>query len=268
MEGEGTHITDVNGKRYLDGLGGMWCVNVGYGRKEMAEAMAEQALLLPYANAFVDMSNAPAAELAGQAGATGAGSLNHVAFSTSGSCSNDTAIRLAHFYHARRGELRASTSSRGIVPLTVRPISRYRSATATATARRTSTISRIHPSPFRALSIPAARRDDGSQFTDFLVEEFKAKILEVGAKNIAAFIAEPIQGSGRGRTSARLFEAHELEVAKEDGILFIADEVVTALAGWDIGLRAMTCSGCSAGYHCVSKGLASGYPASAAPRFG
>src|SRR5260221_10758252 len=102
--GEGCHITDVNGKRYLDGLGGMWCVNVGYGRSEMADAMAEQARQLAYANPFVDMSNGPVAELAAKLAELAPGSLNHVAFSTSGSCANDTAIRLAHFYHSRRGE--------------------------------------------------------------------------------------------------------------------------------------------------------------------
>ena len=123
VEGEGTHITDVNGKRYLDGLGGMWCVNVGYGRKEMAEAMAEQALLLPYANAFVDMSNAPAAELAAKLAELAPGSLNHVAFSTSGSCCKRHGDQARPFLScAARRTLAASTSSRGTIPTMVRLI--------------------------------------------------------------------------------------------------------------------------------------------------
>jgi putrescine---pyruvate transaminase len=229
VEGEGTHITDVNGKRYLDGLGGMWCVNVGYGRKEMAEAMAEQALLLPYANAFVDMSNAPAAELAAKLAELAPGALNHVAFSTSGSCSNDTAIRLAHFYHARRGEpsrkhiISRHNSYHGSTYLTI--------SIGNRAGDRTENFHYL--SDFiHHLSAPYPyRRPDGmteDQFTDFLVEEFKAKILELGAKNIAAFIAEPIQGSGGVVTPPPGYFKRMWEVAKENGILFIADEVVTA----------------------------------------
>ena len=61
VEGEGCYVTDAHGKRYFDGIGGMWCVNAGYGRKEIAEAMAEQALQLCYTTTFVDVTNAPAA---------------------------------------------------------------------------------------------------------------------------------------------------------------------------------------------------------------
>ena len=57
VEGSGCHVTDAAGKRYFDGIGGMWCVNVGYGRKELAEVMAEQAMQLCYTNFFVDVTN-------------------------------------------------------------------------------------------------------------------------------------------------------------------------------------------------------------------
>ena len=103
-EANGCMIKDSNGNEYLDGLGGMWCVNVGYGRHEIAEVMADQARQLAYANPFVDMTNAPATELAAKLAELAPETLNHVFFSLSGSCANDSAVRLAHFYHARRGE--------------------------------------------------------------------------------------------------------------------------------------------------------------------
>ena len=101
---EGAYVTDAAGKRYLDGIGGLWCVNIGYGRKEMAQAIAAQVLKLSYSNTFTDCTNEPATELAAKLAELAPGTLNHVAYSVSGSCANDTAIRLAHFYHSRRGE--------------------------------------------------------------------------------------------------------------------------------------------------------------------
>jgi adenosylmethionine-8-amino-7-oxononanoate aminotransferase len=104
VEGEGCYVTDAHGRRYFDGIGGMWCVNAGYGRKEIAEAMAEQAMQLCYTTTFVDVTNAPAARLAAKLAELAPGNLNHVAYATSGSCAVDTAIRLAHYYQSRRGE--------------------------------------------------------------------------------------------------------------------------------------------------------------------
>jgi adenosylmethionine-8-amino-7-oxononanoate aminotransferase len=229
VEGEGCTITDVNGKRYLDGLGGMWCVNVGYGRKEMAEAMAEQAVQLAYTNTFVDMTNAPAAELAAKLAEIAPGTLNHVAFATSGSCANDTAIRLAHFYHARRGEptrkhiISRHNSYHGSTYLTISVGNRYGDRTPNFHYLSDFIHHLSAPYPYR--------RPEGmteNQFTDYLVEEFKAKVGELGKENIAAFIAEPIQGSGGVVTPPPGYLKRMHQVAKENGILFIADEVVTA----------------------------------------
>jgi adenosylmethionine-8-amino-7-oxononanoate aminotransferase len=229
VEGEGSFITDINGKRYLDGLGGMWCVNVGYGREEMAEAMAEQARQLAYANPFVDMTTAPGAELAAKLAEIAPGSLNHVAFSTSGSCANDTAIRLAHFYHARRGEssrkhiISRHNSYHGSSYLTISVGNRYGDRTPYFHYIDDFIHHLSAPYPYRR---PEGMSED--QFSDFLVEEFEAKIRELGKENIAAFIAEPIQGSGGVVAPPPGYLRRMWEVAKENGILFIADEVVTA----------------------------------------
>ena len=64
--GEGSHVYDSDGKAYLDGIGGMWCVNAGYGRRELSEIMAEQARMMPYYSTFTDTTNAPAVQLAGK----------------------------------------------------------------------------------------------------------------------------------------------------------------------------------------------------------
>ena len=228
-EANGCMIKDSNGNEYLDGLGGMWCVNVGYGRSEIADVMAEQARQLAYANPFVDMTNAPAAELAAKLAELAPESLNHVFFSLSGSCANDTAIRLAHFYHARRGE-----------PKRKHIISRmnsYHGSTYLGMSMGNRVGDRgpnFHyiSDIIHHLSAPYPyRRPEGmteEQFTDFLVDEFKAKINQLGKENIAAFIAEPIQGSGGVVVPPKDYLKRMAAVARENGILFIADEVVTA----------------------------------------
>jgi len=96
QKARGAYVWDASGKRYLDGIGGLWCVNIGYGREEMAQAIADQVRTLSYSNCFTDCTNEPATELAAKLADLAPGSLNHVAYSVSGSCANDTAIRLAH----------------------------------------------------------------------------------------------------------------------------------------------------------------------------
>ncbi len=103
-KGEGCYLWDTDGRRYFDGIGGMWCVNVGYGRSEIAQTMASQALELCYSTTFVDVTNAPAARLATRLAELAPGDLNHVAYATCGSTAVDTAIRLAHYFHSRNGQ--------------------------------------------------------------------------------------------------------------------------------------------------------------------
>ena len=228
-EGEGCYVTDVNGKRYFDGIAGMWCVNVGYGRKEIAEVMAEQALTLCYTTTFVDVSNAPAAELAAKLAQLAPGSLNHVAFATSGSCAVDTAIRLAHYYQSRRGE----PDRRYIISRK----NSYHGSTylGMSVGRRDGDQSphfRYVPDLVHHLSAPYPyRRPEGmtlEAFSDFLVDEFSAKIEELGAENIAAFIAEPAQASGGVTIPPPRYLERMRDLCTANGILFIADEIVTA----------------------------------------
>src|ERR1700678_700096 len=101
--GSGVHVFDAGGKQYLDGIGGLWCVNVGYGREEIVEAIADQARKLHFFNSFVDTTTIPAAELGAMLAARAPTSLNHVFFTTGGSTAVDTAFRLVQFYQRCRG---------------------------------------------------------------------------------------------------------------------------------------------------------------------
>ena len=100
---EGAYIYDTEGKRYLDAVGGMWCTNIGTGRQEMADAIAEQVVKCNYSNMFVDMTNDVATRLCAKLAELAPGSLNHTVLTCGGSTANDTAFRLIQFYNACRG---------------------------------------------------------------------------------------------------------------------------------------------------------------------
>ena len=102
---EGVHVYSQDGKAYLDGIGGLWCVNIGYGRAEMAQVVADQIVKLPYYNTFTDMTSPPAANLAAKLAEIAPGDINHVFFTCSGSASNDSAVRLAQYYFYCQGKL-------------------------------------------------------------------------------------------------------------------------------------------------------------------
>jgi adenosylmethionine-8-amino-7-oxononanoate aminotransferase len=226
---DGVHLEDTEGRRYLDGIAGMWCVNAGYGRHEIVQAMAEQAMRLPYTNTFTDVSNPPAAELSAKLAELAPEGLNHVCFTTSGSAGNDTTVRLAHFYHARRGK----PSKRHVICR----MDAYHGSTylAASLGKRAGDRSPhlqyeedwIHhlssPNPYRR---PAGVSEDA--FLDVLVAEFEAKIAELGADNIALFLAEPVQGSGGVIVPPAGYHAAFKKVCDDNDILYAADEVVTA----------------------------------------
>lgn len=260
-DAEGAYVTDASGRRYLDGIGGLWCVNIGYGRQEMAQAIAEQVLKLSYSNTFTDCTNEPAAELAAKLAQLAPGSLNHVAYSVSGSCANDTAIRLAHFYHSRRGE-----PARRVI------LSRYNSyhgstylgmTLGNRDGDRSVHFRYIEGGLVHHLSAPYAyRRPDGlteAEFTDHLVAELRSAIRSIGAENIAAFIAEPIQGAGGVVPPPAGYLPRMRDLLAEHGILFIADEVVTGFGRIGHWFASHDEYGIEPDILVAAKGLTSGY---------
>ena len=103
---EGMYVTDADGRKFIDGIAGLWCVNIGHGRREMAEAIADQVMQMQYYNPFGHSTNEPAAELGAWLAQNAPGNLNHVYYTCGGSTANDAAIRLVHYYFTMRGDHR------------------------------------------------------------------------------------------------------------------------------------------------------------------
>ena len=227
-KGRGAWLTDIDGKKYFDAVGGMWCTNIGLGRQEMVDAIAEQAMQLAYANPFTDMSNEPAARLSAKLAELAPGDLNHVFFTCGGSTANDAAFRLIQMYQGARGKkqkkhiLCRHDAYHGTTYLTA-------SLSGKAGDRMPDfdyiddTIHHLtSPNYYRA---PANMNE--TAFCDQLVEEMAQKIAEIGADNIAAFFAEPILGSGGVIVPPDGYNRRTWELCQENDIIYVADEVVT-----------------------------------------
>ncbi len=228
-EAHGAHIYDSEGNRYLDGIGGLWCVNVGYGRDEIAQAMADQARRMVYYSSFGAHTSVPAAELAAKVASLSPSNLNRVLFGTGGSMANDTAVRVIHFYFNRLGK---PTKKKIITRHDGYHGSTYLSMSLTGVAFDHQGFDIIGDSLIARISSPNVyRRPDGMSEADYLehlVAEFEAKIAELGPENVAAFIAEPIMGAGGVIVPPKGYHKRFLEVCRQHEILYISDEVVTA----------------------------------------
>lgn len=233
---QGMHVTDDKGRRLLDGIAGLWCVNIGHGRAEMAEAISRQVLKMQYYNPFGASSNVPAAELGAKLAELAPGSLNHVYYSCGGSTANESAVRIAHYYFAMKGQ-----------PNKRKIISRnngYHGGTYVAAS-----LTGIHGTKFGFSQVGEdfithisaanmyAKPDAVSEaaYCDFLVTEFENRIEQLGAQNVAAFIAEPVMGAGGVLVAPAGYHKRMKAVCVAHDILYIADEVVTAfgrLGSW------------------------------------
>ncbi|NTT86456.1 aminotransferase [Tabrizicola fusiformis] len=258
--GEGAWLWDASGRRYLDAVGGMWCTNIGLGRKEMADAIADQAQRLAFANYFVDMTNDPAARLAAKLAELAPGDLNRVHFTTGGSTAVDTAVRMVSFYHHARG----NPGKSGIV---ARENSYHGSTYLTQSVGKRNG-DRIDEFRYKDEGIwhltcpnPYRRPDwmTEAQFTDHLVAEFEALIARVGADRIGGFIAEPIQASGGIIIPPEGYLYRMWQVCQRHDILFIADEVVTAFGRVGHWFASLSEFGVQPDMITTAKGLTSGY---------
>ena len=224
----GMYVTDSTGRRLLDGIAGLWCVNIGHGRTDMAEAIAKQVTDMQYYNPFGHSTNVPAAELGAWLADHAPGNLNHVFYSCGGSTANEAAVRIAHFYHELRGK-----------PGKTKIISRnsayhggtYFAANLTGIQGTKTRFHRIADDLVRYVSAANmyAKPDDltEAQYCDYLVREFETMIANAGADTIAAFIAEPVMGAGGVLVAPAHYHKRMKEVCARNDILYIADEVVT-----------------------------------------
>ena len=226
-ESEGAYVIDSEGNRYIDGIGGLWCVNIGYANEEMAQAIAEQVRRITYYSTFTHLTTPPAAELASKLAELTPGKLNHVFYGTGGSMSNDTAIRIIHFYFNRLGK----RNKKKIISRT----DGYHGST--YLAMTLTGIEFDHQgfdlAPDLVHHIPAPnpyRRPDGMSleaFCDEKVADLENKILELGPENVACFIAEPIMGAGGVIVPPPGYHRRTREVCDRYEVLYISDEVVT-----------------------------------------
>ena len=224
---EGNYVYDESGRRYLDGLGGMWCSNIGHGRPEMARVIAEQIRTLDYYSPFDDLCNPPMAELAETLAARAPGDLNRVIFTTCGSTAADSAIRIAHHYWHRLGQ----PQRRHIL---TRHHAYHGSSYLTASLSDPGySEGWLREQGFvHHLMAPYAYRNgrdlSEAAFCDLLLEDMRSTIERIGPHNIACFIAEPILGSGGVIVPPEGYHRRTLELCHAHGILYISDEVVTA----------------------------------------
>ena len=224
----GVHVSDADGREYLDAIAGLWCVNIGHGREEMADAIRDQVMKMQYYNPFGHSTNEPAALLADKLAQLAPGTLNHVFFSTGGSTANDVAARLAHYYF----EIQGKPHKKHIISrLDAYHGSTYFAANLTGIEGTKIGFNRIAEDIIQHVSAANCYRApegmDEAAYCDHLVLELEERIAQLGADKVAAFFAEPIMGAGGVLVAPTGYHQRVQAVCRANDILFIADEVVT-----------------------------------------
>jgi len=227
VEGDGCQLRDADGREYLDATGGLWLAHIGHGRDEVAEAAATQMRKLEYFTSFWEFTNDRAIELAERLVEISPEAQTHVYFTSGGSESNEAALKMARYYHHRRGHgernwiLARAKAYHGVG---------YGSGTATGFPVYHDGFGPMLPN-VRHLTPPWPYRSelfDGQDPTDFCLAELERTIDELGAENIAAMIGEPIMGVAGMIVPPDDYWPRVQELLNEHGILLIFDEVVTA----------------------------------------
>ena len=223
---EGVYLHDSEGHRILDGMSGLWCVALGYGRRELAEAAYKQMQELPYYNSFFQCANPPAIELADRLARLSPPQFQHAFFTGSGSESNDTLVRMARRYWALRGQ-----PERQVI------ISRWNGYHGSTMAGASlGGMKAMHSQG--GLPIPGIVHIgqpywfecggdlDPDEFGLRAARELEQKILEIGPDKVAAFIGEPVQGAGGVIIPPRTYWPEVQRIIDQYGILFASDEVI------------------------------------------
>ena len=256
--GEGVYLYTDQGKKMLDGPGGMWCTQIGYGVKEMADTVHKQMMELAYSSPW-SSSNSPSARLAAKIAEIAPGDLNTVFFTTGGSTAVDAALRTVHFFNNVIGRpekkmiLSREKAYHG---------STYLAASVTGKDRALSHFDHDEQMVHLLPDVNPYNRPEGMSLEDWCdlkVADLENAISEIGADKIGAFIAEPILSSGGVIVPPNGYHKRTREICREHDILYISDEVVTGfgrLGHWfasqdvfDIDPDIITCA----------KGITSGY---------
>ncbi len=249
--GEGVHVWDEQGRRYLDATAGLWYCNVGFGREEIAAAAARQLHTLPAYSTFGDLSNRPAAELAERVADLAPIADARVFLTSGGSDSIDTAAKIARRYWQLEGR-----SERTLF------ITRERAYHGMHIAGTSLAGIEANATGYGALVGDVARVAWDSPL------ELREAIAFAGPDRVAAFFCEPIIGAGGVFAPPEGYLREVREICRETGVLFVADEVITgfgrvgnwfASARWDLEPDLITCAkGITSGYLPMGAVIASG----------
>ena len=222
----GCWLTDSDGNRILDGMAGLWCVNVGYGREEIVEAVARQMRELPYYNTFFQTTHPPAAEFSEALAEVAPAHMNRVFFTNSGSESNDTVFRLARVYWDCMGK----PSKKAFIS---RKNAYHGSTVAAASLGGMAPMHKQSGLPIEGIHhigqpywFDEGRDIDPAAFGLMRARELEAAIDEIGADNVCAFIGEPIQGAGGVIIPPETYWPEIQRICAEREILLVADEVI------------------------------------------
>ena len=234
VRGDGCYLEDLHGKRYLDALAGLFCVQIGYGfGEEMGEAAAAQMRELPF---YINWTYAHprAIELAAEIASLAPGDLNRVFFVSGGSEAVEAAWKLARQYHAARGERRWKAISRRIAyhGTTMGALS-INGIPALKTPFEPLVPDTIHVWNTNRYHRPAEETEE--QFTRFLLTDLEEAILGTGPETVAMVIMEPVQNAGGSYTPPAGYWQGVREICDRYGILLCADEVICAygrLGSW------------------------------------
>ena len=261
---EGVYVWDTEGHKILDGMSGLWCVNMGYGQQSLVDAASKQMTILPFYNSFFNTAVEPAIELAKLLSEITPPQFNHVFYSSSGSESNDTILRMVRRYWDILGETQRKTI-----------ISRknaYHGSTVAGASLGGMTgmheqgdlpipgIVHIEQPYFREVSRdkPELAKLSEDEFGVVAAGWLEEKILEVGADKVAAFIGEPVQGAGGVIVPPSTYWPEIQRICDKYGVLLISDEVICGfgrLGTW-FGCETM---GTQPDFMTMAKGITSGY---------
>ena len=255
---EGVYLYDSSNNKILDGMAGLWCVNVGYGRDELADVAYRQMKELPFYNTFFKTAHAPSIELATKVASILPEGFNHVTFANSGSEANDTQLRMVHHYwqcagrpdkrfviardNAYHGSTVAGAGLGGMGPMHKQG------------GKLIPTIHHVMQPYWYKLGGEMTREEFGLAAAKSLED----KILELGPDNVAAFIGEPIQGAGGVIIPPSTYWPEINRICKQYDILLIADEVICGFGrtGEWFGTNTF---GIEPDLITMAKGLSSGY---------
>ncbi|CAI8195260.1 putative aminotransferase [marine metagenome] len=257
-EADGIYMYDETGKKFIDGPGGMWCVQIGYGQKEMAEAIAAQVMKMPFASPWTNVTE-PSAILAKRIADFAPGDLNNVFFTTGGSTAVDTALRAMQFMNNSLGRpdkkiiLAREKGYHGSTYLAASVSGKERDITKFDVESRL-----VH---FLPNVNPYIRPDDMSvaAWCDAKVRDLESAIESIGADKIGAFIAEPILSSGGVIVPPQGYHKRTFDLCRQHDILYISDEVVTGFGRLGHWFASEKVYGIKPDMITCAKGLTSGY---------